>query len=124
MKRSPKLFAVIAFAAAILTIILRRYFHMDGTAIIPCVCLIVSLGAFLINQLYNLSYLNKIKRASPLLDEGRTEEYIIVMTNLLKTAKGETLRNGLQTNLSAGYIEAAQYGAAINILEELTKKAG
>ena len=123
MKRSPKLFAVIAFTSAILTIILRRYFHMDSTAIILCVCLIVFPGVFLINLFYNLSYLNKIKKASKLLDEGRAEEYIIVMTNLLKTAKGETLRNGLQTNLSAGYIEAAQYGAAINILEELTKKS-
>ena len=95
---------------------------MDITATILCVFLIVFLGVFLINLLYILPYYERMKRASQLLEKDKAEEYISEIEGLLNTAKGESLRNSLKVNLSAGYIEAGQYSAAISILENLSEK--
>ena len=54
-----------------------------------------------------------------MLSEEKPQEYIDGIENLLKTAKGKTLRNILELNLAAGYIEVKQFDIAIPILEKL-----
>ena len=55
-----------------------------------------------------------------MLSEEKPQEYIDGIENLLKTAKGKTLRNILELNLAAGYIEIKQFDIAIPMLEKLS----
>ena len=80
----------------------------------------IVLGAVLINVCYNLIYFNKVKKIAKLLSEEKPQEYIDGIENLLKTAKGKILRNILELNLAAGYIEAKQFDIAIPMLEKLS----
>ena len=80
----------------------------------------IVLGAVLINLCYNLIYFNKSKKIIKLLSEEKPQEYIAGIENLLKTAKGKNLRNILELNLAAGYIETKQFDIAIPILEKLS----
>lgn len=80
----------------------------------------IVLGAVLINLCYNLIYFNKSKKIIKLLSEEKPQEYIAGIENLLKTAKGKILRNILELNLAAGYIEAKQFDIAIPMLEKLS----
>ena len=54
------------------------------------------------------------------MSEEKPQEYIDGIENLLKTAKGKTLRNILELNLAAGYIEVKQFDIAIPMLEILS----
>lgn len=80
----------------------------------------IVLGAVLINLCYNLIYFNKSKKIIKLLSEEKPQEYIAGIENLLKTAKGKNLRNILELNLAAGYIETKQFDIAIPMLEKLS----
>ena len=55
-----------------------------------------------------------------MLSTEKPQEYIDGIENLLKTAKGKILRNILELNLAAGYIEAKQFDIAIPMLEKLS----
>lgn len=79
--------------------------------------IVVVLGALVINIFYNLYYTAKMKKLLPLLFGGEPRGYIEGMEALLKTAKGKTLRNTLELNLAAGYMEEKDYGTAISLLE-------
>lgn len=82
----------------------------------------IILGAVLINVLYNIHYQQKVQKAAILLEDGKTHEYIDELKKLLKTAKGQNLRNILSLNLAAGYLEAKEFDMAVPILEELSVK--
>lgn len=79
--------------------------------------IVVVLGALAINIFYNLYYMAKMKKLLPLLYGGEPRRYIAGMEALIKTAKGKTLRNTLELNLAAGYMEEKDYGTAISLLE-------
>lgn len=83
---------------------------------------VIVIGAILINVCYNLFYNSKIKKIIKLLNEEKPQEYIAGMESLLKTAKGQALRNIIELNLAAGYIETKQFDIAISMLEELSHK--
>lgn len=86
------------------------------------IALIIIIGVALVNVCYNLFYSNKIKKSVKLLDEGKIEEYIDVISKLLESAKGQNLRKVLKLNLAAGYMEGRQFDKAIMMLEELSAK--
>lgn len=106
-------------------IFIQRFFQIDEDtfshwywATAPAIVI----GAVLVNLLYNVFYQSKVQKAARLLDEGKPQEYTSKIVELLKTAKGENLRNVLTLNLTAGYIEMKEYDPAIRILEELSHK--
>ena len=80
----------------------------------------IVIGAVLINLCYNLFYFNKVKKISKLLSEEKPQEYIDGIEKLLKHAKGKILRNLLELDLAAGYIETKQFDIAIPMLEKLS----
>jgi len=82
----------------------------------------IVIGALIINVCYNLFYFNKVKKIVKLLNEEKPQEYIDGIEDLLKTAKGKNLRNILELNLAAGYIETKQFDTAIPLLEKLSYK--
>ncbi len=83
---------------------------------------VIVLSVVLINLCYNFIYFNKIKRIAKLLSEEKPWEYVDEIEKLLKTAKGENLKNILELNLAAGYIETKQFDMAISILGKLSHK--
>lgn len=75
--------------------------------------------AALCNICYNLRYRKKVQQAVVLLEEGKADEYITRLEGLIRTAKGEPLRNLLRLNLTAGYCNKKEYQKAIDLLETL-----
>lgn len=73
----------------------------------------------LCNLCYNLRYQKRVRQAAALLEEGKADEYITTVEGLLRTAKGEQLKNLLRLNLTAGYCDKKEFQKAIDLLEEL-----
>jgi tetratricopeptide (TPR) repeat protein len=106
-------------------LILRGIFDIDWDLFIGVIwiaAIFIVLGTVLVNVLYMLPYQRKIKEIVPLLDDGKTEQYISRMEELLRNAKGRNLRNVLRINIAAGYIQAKQYHTAIDILEAIQER--
>lgn len=95
------------------TLFLKVYF-MVGIAVIA--------GAVLINLLYYKKYRGEMQQAAVLLEEGRTQEYVDTVKNMLQRAKGRQIRNLLKLNLSAGYCDLKQFDQAIDLLEGLSQE--
>lgn len=95
------------------TLFLKVYF-MVGIAVIA--------GAVLINLLYYKKYREEMRQAAVLLEEGRTQEYVDTVKNMLQRAKGRQIRNLLKLNLSAGYCDLKQFDQAIDLLEGLSQE--
>lgn len=83
---------------------------------------VVVIGAVAVNLVYNISYQNRVRKAAKLLDEEKPLEYLSEIEKLLKSAKGNNLRNVLTLDLAAGYVEIKQFDKAIPMLEELSSK--
>lgn len=122
MKRIVKT-AAIGICVGVLLVIVKESFQIDE-AVFKRTCWIAApvavIGALLINIFYNISYQNKVRKIARMLDEEKPQEYIDGMEVLLRTAKGKNLRNVLQLNLAAGYLESKQFDTAIVMLEELS----
>ena len=84
--------------------------------------LVVLTGVLLGNILYNVSYQRRMKQIAPLLEAGKPQEYIEGVEQLLKTAKGQSLKTILTMNLSAGYIDLKEFDKAIELLEGISDK--
>ena len=84
--------------------------------------LVVLTGVLLVNILYNVSYQRRMKQNAPLLEAGKPQEYIEGVEQLLKTAKGQSLKTILTMNLSAGYIDLKEFGKAIELLEGISDR--
>lgn len=124
MKRVLKIILA-GIGIGVLLIFFQRILHIDEAVFvrgywIAAPGIVIGAGAF--NLCYNLYYLNQVKKSVILLDGGQAEEYIDRITALLKTAKGQNLRNILLLNLAAGYVETKQFDRAIPMLEELSAK--
>lgn len=121
MKRIFKIVAL-GIALAVVLIIIRETFQIEEDVFIRgywIIAVIVVIGGMLINVLYNIYYQRKMSKLVTLLEAGKPEEYTVGVEALLQTAKGQDLRNILQLNLAAGYIDRKQYNRAVQILEEL-----
>ena len=122
LKRAAKI-VLIGVCFGLILLFLKISFRIDDAAFMHgywIVAVAIVLGAVLINVCYNLIYFNKVKKIAKLLSEEKPQEYIDGIENLLKTAKGKTLRNILELNLAAGYIEVKQFDIAIPMLEILS----
>ena len=122
LKRVAKI-VLIGVCFGLILLFLKISFRIDDAAFMHgywIATVAIVLGAVLINVCYNLIYFNKVKKIAKLLSEEKPQEYIDGIENLLKTAKGKTLRNILELNLAAGYIETKQFDIAIPMLEKLS----
>ena len=122
MKRVAKII-LIGVCFGLILLLFKISFGIDDAAFMHgywIVAIAILLGAVLVNLCYNQIYLNKVKKIVKLLSEEKSQEYIAGIENLLKTAKGKTLRNILELNLAAGYIETKQFDIAIPMLEKLS----
>ena len=77
------------------------------------------IGAVMIYVGYQMYYQRKMQRLAKLLGQGKAREYVDGLMKLRETSKGKNLRNVIDLNLAAGYVESKQYGAAVMILENL-----
>lgn len=93
---------------------LRGYWIGTGT---------ILLAAVMLNLRYRRGYREKLRGAAALLEEGKTDEYITTVEDLLKTAQGDQLKNQLRLDLTAGYYAKKDFPAAIRLLEELEDAA-
>lgn len=124
MKRVVKII-LIGLCLGLILLLLKISFGIDDAAFMRAYWIAapaIVLGAVLINLCYNLIYFNKVRKIAKLLSEENPQEYIEGIENLLKTAKGKALRNILELNLAAGYIETKQFDIAIPILEKLSNE--
>ncbi|MDO4268925.1 MAG: hypothetical protein Q4C73_10675 [Eubacteriales bacterium] len=122
MKRMVKIIVTgICFGLALL--LLKIIFRIDDAAFMRGYWIAapaVVIGVLIINVCYNLFYFNKVRKIAKLLSEGKPQEYIDRIEDLLKTAKGKNLRNILELNQAAGYMETKQFDTAIPVLEKLS----
>lgn len=122
MKRMARIILIgVCFGLSLL--LLKISFGIDDAAFMHgywIVAVSIVIGAVLINLCYNLTYFYKVKKIAKLLNEEKPQEYINGIENLLKTAKGKTLRNILELDLASGYIETKQFDIAIPMLEKLS----
>lgn len=124
MKRARKII-IIGICLGLVLVIFKEGFRIDGAVFMRgylTAAVIIVIGAVLVNVFYNIFYQNKIQKIAKLLGEGKPQEYIDGMEALLKTTKGENLRNVLTLNLAAGYVEIKRFDTAIPMLEELAGK--
>ena len=111
MKRIAKII-IIGICFGLTLLLLKVIFGIDDTTFMRGYWIVapaIVIGALIINVCYNLFYFNKVKK-------------IVRIEDLLKTAKGKNLRNILELNLAAGYIETKQFDIAIPLLEKLSHK--
>lgn len=119
MKRIAKII-IIGICFGLTLLLLKVIFGIDDTTFMRGYWIVapaIVIGALIINVCYNLFYFNKVKKIVKLLNEEKPQEYIDRIEDLLKTAKGKNLRNILELNLAAGYIETKQFDIAIPLLE-------
>ena len=124
MKRIAKII-IIGICFGLILLLLKVIFGIDDTTFMRGYWIVapaIVIGALIINVCYNLFYFNKVKKILKLLNEEKPQEYIDRIEDLLKNAKGKNLRNILELNLAAGYIETKQFDIAIPLLEKLSHK--
>ena len=79
------------------------------------------IGAVAFNSFYHKKYVGKMRRAIKILDDNNTEEYIKVVEQMLKKAKGRYLHTLLTVNLSVGYTELKDYKKALELLKSVSE---
>ena len=124
MKRILKIFAI-GIVLGLALVALQRFFGLDEDVFMRGYWIAapaIILAAALINILYNASYLRRLRRAVPLLEEDKPQEYIAAVKALLQTAKGRRMRSILTLNLAAGYVSAKEFDTAIPMLEGMDDK--
>ena len=80
------------------------------------------IGAVVAYAGYQVYYQRKMQKLAGLLEQGKVKEYLDGLMKLRESAKGKNLRNVIDLNLAAGYVESKQYGAAVMILESLPEE--
>lgn len=125
MKKILLKIAAVGICLGLALAIIRQVFHIDQDAFMRGYWIaapVIVAGAALASAFYYMSYQEKMRRITALLDEGKAEEYIAEMEKMLETAKGQKLRNILKLNLTAGYMDEKRYDVAGHILEGLSGK--
>ena len=124
MKRIWKII-VIGVCSGLVLVALQMALHIDRDVFLRwywAAAAVVVLGAVLVNVGYNIFYQKRMQKLVPLLEAQKPREYIAGVEQLLKTAKGQSLRNILTMNLSAGYIDLKEFGKAIELLEGISDR--
>lgn len=124
MKRIVKI-CVIGVCIGIILAMIQIHFHIDESVFwrgYSVAAVVILVGTTLINLLYNRYYFKKIRTLGEQYLKEDTQKYIDGMRELLKTAKGQALRNILFLDLTAGYMEKGDYAEAIRMLDELAKR--
>ena len=86
------------------------------------VAILIVAGVFLYNYLYIRKHNQEMSQAINLLNEGKTEEYMVRVSELERKVKGKALKNLMRLNLTAGYCDLKEYEKALEILESLRKE--
>ena len=86
------------------------------------VAILIVVGVFLYNLLYIRKHNQEMNQAINLLNEGKTEEYMVRVSELERKVKGKALKNLMRLNLTAGYCDLKEYEKALEILETLRKE--
>ena len=86
------------------------------------VAILIVLGVFLYNLLYIRKHNQEMNQAINLLNEGKTEEYMVRVSELERKVKGKALKNLMRLILTAGYCDLKEYEKALEILETLRKE--
>lgn len=121
MKRTIKILGL-GFLLGILLLIIKEIFKIDSDVLLSYYWKIGLLVLFLIlviNSLYYIIYMNKIKKIMPLYTQGNYHQYIKEMEQLLEKVKGKTLKNILKLNISAGYLELGDYKKGQQIIDQI-----
>ena len=84
--------------------------------------ILIVAGVFLYNYLYIRKHNQEMSQAINLLNEGKTEEYMVRVSELERKVKGKALKNLMRLNLTAGYCDLKEYEKALEILETLRKE--
>ena len=84
--------------------------------------ILIVAGVFLYNYLYIRKHNQAMNQAINLLNEGKTEEYMVRVSELERKVKGKALKNLMRLNLTAGYCDLKEYEKALEILESLKKE--
>ena len=124
MKRIWKII-VIGVCSGLVLVALQMALHIDRDVFLRwywAAAAVVVLGAVLVNVGYNIFYQKRMQKLVPLLEAQKPREYIAGVEQLLKTATGQSLRNILTMNLSAGYIDLKEFGKAIELLEGISDR--
>lgn len=124
MKRIWKII-VIGVCSGLVLVALQMALHIDRDVFLRwywAAAAVVVLGAVLVNVGYNIFYQKRMQKLVPLLEAKKPREYIAGVEQLLKTAKGQSLRNILTMNLSAGYIDLKEFSKAIELLEGISDR--
>lgn len=124
MKRIWKII-VIGVCSGLVLVALQMALHIDRDVFLRwywAAAAVVVMGAVLVNVGYNIFYQKRMQKLVPLLEAQKPREYIAGVEQLLKTAKGQSLRNILTMNLSAGYIDLKEFSKAIELLEGISDR--
>ena len=124
MKRIWKII-VIGVCSGLVLVALQMALHIDRDVFLRwywAAAAVVVLGAVLVNVGYNIFYQKRMQKLVPLLEAQKPREYIAGVEQLPKTAKGQSLRNILTMNLSAGYIDLKEFSKAIELLEGISDR--
>lgn len=124
MKRIIKICAI-GVCIGIMLGMIQIHFHIDDSVFWCGYCIaaiVILVGTILINLLYNRYYFKKIRNLAEQFLKEDPQKYIDGIQVLLKTAKGQGLRNILLLDLTAGYMVKQDYDKAILILNELANK--
>lgn len=117
MKRIIKICAIGVCIGIVLGMI-QIHFHIDDSVFWCGYCIaaiVILVGTILINLLYNRYYFKKIRNLAEQFLKEDPQKYIDGIQVLLKTAKGQGLRNILLLDLTAGYMvkqDCGIYGKA------------
>lgn len=106
------LLAVVKIVFQIDDAVFRRAYWIVGTVVI--------LGAMLLSVLYTSRCNKRLRAAIVHYEKGETDIYMGEIEDMLRTAKGRTVRNTLKIDLSSGYYAKGEYDKAIGILEEMS----
>lgn len=88
------------------------YCIVSGTILVGCI---------VFNMCYHRHYRKKMLYAMKLLEERKTDEYLVFVNELLSKVKGRYLKTLFTVNLSAGYTDIKEYQKAIALLESVSK---
>ena len=120
MKRLWKIIAI-GVCIGLVSVVLQKALHIDRDVFLRwywVTAAAVVLGAVLVNVVYNVFYQKKMQRLVPLLEAQKPREYIAGVEQLLKTAKGQNLRNILMMNLCTCYFQTGQGEKALMLYRD------
>lgn len=120
MKRDVKSI-LLGISLIVLLVVVQKAFQINEYIFMRALLAVAAalfVGITLLS-LYTRYYMEKMDKAAELLKTEQAKEYIEELEKLCQRAKGKSLKNVFQLNLSAGYCHLEEYEKAIEILEGL-----